>query len=101
MVHAYSGTPLRETIIIWNADGRSWVTRPNTEGRYLVDLLPAGFDPGRQGKMGRIDHGTGFPEESPVVLEKHFSEHALPAIANAMAQSLKDVKISVFRQVSM
>ena len=35
---------------------------------------------------------------SPVLLEKHFSEHALPAIADAMAKSLKDVKISVFRQ---
>ncbi len=35
---------------------------------------------------------------SPVMLEKHFSEHALPAIADAMAKSLKDVKITVFRQ---
>jgi hypothetical protein len=35
---------------------------------------------------------------SPVMLEKHFTETALPAIAEAMAQSLKDVKIHIFRQ---
>ena len=35
---------------------------------------------------------------SPIMLEKHFSETALPAIADAMAKSLKDVKINILRQ---
>lgn len=35
---------------------------------------------------------------SAVMLEKHFSDTALPAIAEAMAKSLKDVKINILRQ---
>lgn len=35
---------------------------------------------------------------SAVMLEKHFTENALPSIAEAMAKSLKDVKINIFRQ---
>jgi hypothetical protein len=35
---------------------------------------------------------------SPVILEKHFTEHALPAMAEAMAKSLRDVKINILQQ---
>ncbi len=35
---------------------------------------------------------------SPIMLEKHFSETALPSIADAMAKSLNNVKINIIRQ---
>ncbi len=35
---------------------------------------------------------------SPISLEKHFIEKALPAIAEVMAKSMKDVKINMFQQ---
>ncbi len=35
---------------------------------------------------------------SAIMLEKHFTETALPSIADAMAKSLKDVKINILRQ---